>query len=189
MEQRKLSAELRSELTGNTLAGHAAVFGQVARIGAHYEQLAPTAFDRALEEDDPVFVYDHNDGNVLGRKSAGTLRLHKDDKGLAFELDLPDTTLGRDIKELVGRGDLKDMSFRFLPGEEKWERAADGRQLNTHISIKRLMDLSLVAFPAYDGTEARLRSFVIEPVDKRTQIIRARFAALQLPNKGGNLND
>ena len=38
---------------------------------------------------------------VLGRTTAGTLRLSEDSRGLKFECDLPDTTAGRDTYESV----------------------------------------------------------------------------------------
>jgi hypothetical protein len=42
-------------------------------------------------------LVDHDSGRVIGRSKAGTLRLNEDDKGLAVEIDLPDTTDGRDL--------------------------------------------------------------------------------------------
>lgn len=173
------TSELRSKLEGNTLSGYAHVFGHVAQIGNHWERMAPTAFNRVLEsEEDTVFVYNHERAEILGRRSAGNLKLHTDDVGLAFEVELPNTSLANDVKELVRSGIINAMSFNFWPGDEKWERASDGRQLNTHLSVSRLKDVSLVPVPAYDGTQVMLRSMDEIPVlDLQTQLIRARHAA------------
>lgn len=180
----RINAELRAaEVSGNTLAGHAAVFGQVAPIRGGYEAIAPTAFDEVLaRDDDVVALRDHDPALLLGRRSAGTLRLETDDDGLAFEVDLPDTSYARDVKELVARGDLQGASFGFLPGKDELGHAPDGKQLRTHTSISRLLDVSVVGMPAYDGTSVTLRHLTFDPpaLDRRTQLILARHRARTL---------
>lgn len=175
----RLYAELRSaEVSGNTLAGHAAVFGQLAEIRGGWEAVAPGAFDDVLRRgDDVVALRDHDPALLLGRTSSGTLRLSTDGDGLAFEVDLPDTGYARDVRELVGRGDLAGASFGFLPGRDELGHAPDGRQLRTHTSVKRLLDVSVVALPAYDGTDVRLRSYQPPALDNRTRLILARHRA------------
>src|SRR5262249_1804476 len=87
---------------GRTLRGYATVFNDEATIheyGQEFrEQIAPGAFREALAGD-VVALYNHNRDAVLGRTSSGTLRLNEDAKGLSFEIDLPDTALGRDLAE------------------------------------------------------------------------------------------
>ena len=107
------------------------------------------------------------------------MRLDTDDTGLLFEVDLPDTPDGHKVRTLVERGDLSGMSFGFIPGDDKWSRAKDGRQLRTHLSVKRLLDVSPVSYPAYDGTEVHLRALNLGPrLTARGQLIRLRAAAL-----------
>lgn len=170
--------EMRAEVTGNTLVGHAAIFNQTAKIGSHYERLTRSAFDEALVTSDARFLVNHDPSRLLGRQSTGTLKLATDDHGLAFEVDLPDTQTAHDVKELVRRGDLDGGSFGFLPGEDKWEKASDGLQLRTHTSIARLLDTSIVTYPAYDGTEVALRSITIptRPPNGRSRLIKARHS-------------
>lgn len=176
----RLNAELRAaEVSGNTLAGHAAVFGQTAPIRGGYEAIAPGAFDAVLAgTGDVVALRDHDPTMLLGRRSAGTLRLSTDSDGLAFEVDLPDTSYARDVRELVARGDLRGASFGFLPGKDELSHAPDGKQLRTHTSIARLLDVSVVALPAYDGTDVTLRHLTFDPhLDNRTRMILARHRA------------
>lgn len=176
----RLYAELRSaEVAGNKLAGYAAVYDQATQIRGGWESIAAGAFDASLARgDDVVALRDHDPALLLGRTSSGTLRLSADDKGLTFEVDLPDTAYARDVRELVGRGDLAGASFGFLPGEDEIRVAGDGRQLRTHTSVKRLLDVSVVALPAYEGTSVALRSLELFPApDRRSQLIRARHRA------------
>lgn len=175
----RLYCELRAaEVTGNTLAGHAAVFGQMAEIRGGWEAIGPNAFDRVLSSgDDVVALRDHNPELLLGRTSSGTLRLSTDSDGLAFEVDLPETTYAADVRELVARRDLAGASFGFLPGADEIGRAPDGRQLRTHTDIRRLLDVSVVAMPAYEGTTVTLRSYDPPELDNRTRLILARHRA------------
>lgn len=154
---KRFYVETRATLAGNTLKGYAAVFDGTARVGAGYERIGPRAFDDVLERADPRALINHNPSLVLGRKSAGTLRLRTDSQGLAFEVDLPDTSYARDLRELVERGDLAGASFGFVPGDDEMSRAPDGKQIRTHTAISELVDVSAVTYPAYEGTSLMLR--------------------------------
>lgn len=175
----RIYAELRAAgVSGNTLSGHAAVFGQLAQIRGGWEAIAPGAFDEVLaRQDDVVALRDHDPTKLLGRTASGTLRLGTDDDGLVFEVDLPDTAYAHDVRELVARGDLRGASFGFLPGKDELGSGPDGRQLRTHTAVKRLLDVSVVALPAYEGTDVTLRSYAPPRHDNRTRLILARHRA------------
>lgn len=178
----RFAVELRSAVEGNRLAGHAAVFGRHAEIGAGYETLAPTAFDEALRSDpDVVALINHDMGLILDRTRSGTLKLAADSEGLAFEAQIPDTSYGRDLREQVAAGLMTGCSFGFIPGKDEISRAPDGRQLRTHTSVRRLVDVSVVTLPAYDGTDVRLRHLEFDNLPGPTlrgQLIRLRAAQL-----------
>lgn len=173
----RLTCELRAEITGDRLAGHAAVFDQLADLPGHYEALATGAFDAVLADDDTDAraLVDHQTHMVLGRQSAGTLRLSVDKRGLAFEVDLPETSYARDLRALVDRGDITGASFGFVPGDDEWSKAPDGRALRTHTRVARLFDVSPVTFPAYQGAGVALRKITFgRAAVVRSQLIRAR---------------
>src|SRR5690242_6100190 len=75
-------------------------------LGSSVEQVAPQAVAKTLQEAHIRALWNHDVSAVLGRAGAGTLRLRSDDVGLFYEVDLPDTTVGRDVVELLRRGDV-----------------------------------------------------------------------------------
>lgn len=173
----RYAVTMRARMTGNKLVGHAAVFNQVAALPRHYERLAATAFRSVLANPDTDVraLVNHDPNMLLGRQGAGTLDVRTDAEGLAFEVELPDTSYARDLRTLVERGDLVGASFAFIPGEDEWTRAPDGRQLRTHTSVRELLDVSPVTYPAYEGAGVGLRSMTFERVNgTRSQLIRAR---------------
>lgn len=157
-ETRTLSRrlEFRAGDSGTTVAGYAAVFDAPADIGGWFtEVVAPGAFAEALGGDVRALI-DHDTGRVIGRSTAGTLRLNEDATGLAVEIDLPDTTDGRDIATLISRGDVTGMSFGFEVTKQAWDETVDP-PLRTIMAVV-LHEVSVVAFPAYDDTSIALRS-------------------------------
>jgi HK97 family phage prohead protease len=176
----RFAVELRSEIHGRTVRGHASVFGQAADLRSHFEQIGPAAFDAALADraTDVRALFNHDPSNLLGRQSSGTLRVGTDSEGLEFEVDLPDTQLGRDVAELMARGDVTGASFGFVPGDDVWTRSKDGKRLRTHTSVRSLVDVSVVTFPAYDGAGAQLRSISFDSrPDPRRRLILSRARA------------
>jgi HK97 family phage prohead protease len=172
----RFHAEFRAEMTGDTLAGYAAVFGPVAKLARSYERLAPTAFDDALAKGADVrALVNHDPSKLLARTSSGTLKLGTDSHGLHFEAQLPNTSYANDLRELVARGDLNSMSFGFVPGKQQMSTAPNGAQLRTHTSLAQLLDVSPVTFPAYEGTEVSLRSdWEWDEETTRSKLVRAR---------------
>ena len=154
-----LKLEVRSgESSGETVArGYAAVFNSDTSIGDYWiERFAIGAFAKWLRENDVVALHSHERSRVVGRMSAGTLTVREDDKGLAFENTLPDTTDGRDLGVLIGRGDIKGMSFAFRATKEEWDETTDP-PTRTILEAK-LFEITYTAFPAYPSTEVGLRS-------------------------------
>lgn len=155
IEHRK-AEELRLSASGRKLHGYAATFGKEARISRFTETILPGAFRASLDSGrDILALVDHDMTRLLARTKTGSLRLYEDAKGLAFELDLPDTQAGRDVLALAERGDLGGMSFGFtIPeGGEEWN--SDLRKL----MVVTLHEISVVsAWPAYEGTEVHARS-------------------------------
>lgn len=171
----RVDVQCRAELRGNKLGGYAAVFGQTADLGIFgQERVAAGAFDAALKGSDVRALWNHDPLYVLGRESAGTLRLRADSTGLEYEVDLPDTTYARDLRTLVERGDVTGASFGFVPGVHTWDT---DHQVRTHTSVKALVDVSPVTFPAYDGASTEARS-AGRPVAARSQLIRLRAGVL-----------
>lgn len=177
----QLSApEMRAGDSGQVLAGYAAIFNSDADIGGWWiERIAPGAFAEAIGKDVRALV-DHDHGRVIGRTVAGTLRLGEDSRGLSVEIDLPDTTDGRDVGTLVQRGDLSGMSFGFVVTKQSWDETVDP-PIRT-IEKVDLHEVSVVAFPAYDATEIALRSSQ-SIVDDRARAKNHRHAALRLRMK------
>lgn len=176
MTLHRMEVQLRAELKGNTLSGHASVFDQETYIPREgYEVIARSAFNEVLKDPDTDVraLYNHDASMLLGRQSSGTLRLGTDSEGLTFDVDLPDTTAGRDVRELLERGDLTGASFGWIPGKFDTLTRKEGGILRSHTSIKRLVDVSVVTFPAYQGASVALRSERFE-TDLRSQLIRAR---------------
>ncbi len=158
-ERRAAVTELRA--AGRRLSGYAVTFGTPATIGSFTESIRAGSFTASLATGrDVLALVDHDPSRLLARTGSGTLRLSQDARGLAFDLDLPETTLGRDILAMADRRDLGGMSFGFhVPaGGDTWSGPARNVR---QITAADLVEISVVqAFPAYSQTtvSARARS-------------------------------
>lgn len=155
--------ELKKNDIDNTIrvAGYAAVFDKPSEnLGGFVERIKPGAFSETLKDNrsDPRLLWDHNSQYVLGRRSAGTLTLNEDVKGLAFEAILPDTTYARDLSVLMERGDVREMSFGFNVIRDEWSDL-DKPTVKRDVLEVRLIEISIVSFPAYPQTSVKLRDF------------------------------
>jgi len=160
VERRTFDISLkREDGEAKKMTGHAAIFNEETRIGSWFrEKIAPGAFSESVQKDDIRALFNHDANFVLGRNRAGTLTLKEDDKGLAIEIDPPDTSFARDLAISMERGDISQMSFAFQVLGDEWEGGeTDNLDLRTITKVK-LYDVSPVTFPAYDGTDIALHS-------------------------------
>jgi len=167
VEFRSFTGELRQEGDGMTFSGYAAVFNSPSQPLPFIERIAPGAFSKTLRDrkrDVRLFV-NHDSNLVLASRNSGTLRLSEDQRGLRVEADLPNTTAGRDIAELMRTGVVDKMSFGFQVDKrgDQWNEDGTERVLTS----VRLFETSIVTgFPAYESTMATVRS--LEKLSKRT---------------------
>lgn len=152
-----LGVETRADNGGKKkLYGYAAIFNSDTEIGDFFvERIDRGAFDTAIKGDVRALI-DHDAGRVIGRTKSGTLKLSTDSKGLAVEIDVPDTADGRDLMVLVERGDISGMSFGFRVLKQEWDETGD-MPVRTILDVE-LYEVSAVAFPAYEDTEIDARS-------------------------------
>src|SRR5437667_8776476 len=170
-ERRAFSTrELRMSSDGknSTIRGTAARFNIRTHLsttrGRFQEIIREGAFDKVLRTSpDVVCLLNHDANQILGRTTAGTLRLSADSRGLNFECDLPNTSAGRDTREGIKRGDINGCSFAFnlesgvddewYEGEDTADEPIPTRQIR---NFSQLLDVSPVTFPAYAGTGVAL---------------------------------
>ena len=150
-------AEMRikeDEGDGNTLVGYAAVFNKYSDdLGWFKEKIQKGAFSKTIVDGDIRALINHDPNLILGRTKNKTLKLWEDDKGLGYEVKLPDTSYALDLKESVKRKDITQNSFGFQTIQDKW--STDGKK--RVLLEAKLFDVSAVTFPAYPQTSVKLR--------------------------------
>ena len=148
------------------ISGYAAVFYREDDPGTQFElfpglveRVDASAFTRAIREGgDARAVLNHSPELLLGRVSAGTLRLSVDSVGLRYEIDPPNTQYARDAVESIKRGDLTGSSFAFDVNAVEM-RSEDNQDVRI-IKDVELFDVGPVTYPAYDSTSVGMRSTV-----------------------------
>ena len=154
IEKREFRME-SAEYEGETIRGYAAVYNSDSEwMGGFYEQIAKGAFDDVMDNDTRAY-FNHDENLLLGRVSSGTLRLSSDERGLYYEVDLPNTSYAKDLVELMKRGDVNQSSFAFLIDRDRWEER-DGKTYRIIEKVSRLLDVSPVAQPAYPDATSEL---------------------------------
>ncbi|MBC2367827.1 HK97 family phage prohead protease [Listeria booriae] len=155
------------------IEGYASVFNSPTMIADWYqEEIADGAFAETLASGkDARALFNHNWDYVLGRVSAGTLKLEEDSHGLRFEVTIPDTSFAADLRISMERGDINQCSFGFVILEEETNYEVEPMQVR--ILKVELYEVSIVSLPAYEDTVASLRSKeFMEDAKKRQQIIK-----------------
>jgi uncharacterized protein len=162
-EQRTIDVDVEAiDTRGRTLHGYAAVYNLKSEdLGGFRERIAPGAFRSVLDADVRALL-NHDPSQVLGRTKSGTLRLFDEQRGLRFEVDLPDSPLGENVREAVRRKDIDGASFRFQVDQESWQG-----DLRTVESVKQLKDITVATFGAYPAASVELRTRNNDGAEKR----------------------
>jgi HK97 family phage prohead protease len=148
--------EVRAEGDGMTFTGYASVFNSPSEdLGGFIEYVAPGAFKRSLQSRNEVkLLWNHDSGEPLASLRGGTMQLVEDSRGLKVTAQLPNTTRGRDVAELLRTNVINTMSFGFNVIRDSWSSDGKTRTLES----VRLFEVSVVSFAAYPSTTAQVRS-------------------------------
>lgn len=161
IETRNLPAlELRVEGDDNSpkITGYAAVYNSLSHdLGGFRERIAPGAFDKAIGGD-VMGRYNHE--LILGRTTAGTMRLFPDEKGLRYEITPANTAITRHVVESIKRGDVSGSSFAFRAIDDSWSKE-DGAVVRELRNVE-LFDVGPVDQPAYPGTNGTVSMRALE---------------------------
>lgn len=182
-ERRESQLPLTIETRGegkSYITGYAAKYNvRSTLLGNFREEIKPGAFDRALREQSHpiVALWNHDSNQVLGSTRSGTLSVDTDDAGMRYSVEIPDTTLGRDLSVLIGRGDVWGSSFAFTIASRDGESWAeeDGQAVRYVHEVEGVYDVSPVLSPAYEDATA---SVVMRSYER---FLQSHRPALKLP--------
>jgi HK97 family phage prohead protease len=145
--------EIRDESDGMTISGYAAVFNSDSEPLPFIERIAPGAFQRSLKSRNEIkLLWNHDSGEPMASMRGGSLRLWEDDRGLAYEATLANTTRGRDVAELIRSKVIDAMSFGFNVIKDNWDERG-----NRTLESVRIHEISVVSYPAYTATSGTVQ--------------------------------
>lgn len=131
------------------------------------ESIAPGAFDESISGDVRA-LYNHNDDIILGRTSAGTLKLEQTSRGLWGEIKVNQKDSdAMNAYERIARGDITGCSFGFDIEREEFRENPDGSYHWTILSVNPLYEVSPCVFPAYTETSVSARKRDVEQLQQR----------------------
>ena len=181
MAFREAEGEAKAGSLG-TITGTAIVFNAESRVIDEYgetfrEVILPEAVSMEfLNSQDIKLNMLHKRDSTFGRcinGKDGNMTITRDDKGVYFEVEVPDCDLGIRARELVKAGVLTGCSFEFYPKDyDVTEREVNGvKEITlTHRSFESIGAFTLAMDPAYMQTECSVREMhKLTPEYKREQ--------------------
>ena len=166
-EARLFECEMRAdenEERGHFIAGRPIVYGQKTNLGWFDEVIEPGALALTDLKDVRMLVGHNDQGIPVARSrnnnSNSTMQLMPNDEGMDIraDLDIENNAEARSLYSAVKRGDISGMSFAFIVDKDSWDDI-DTEHPTRHIrSIRKVLEVSAVTFPAYEGTTMEARS-------------------------------
>lgn len=167
MEIRSIETSFDSK--DNVIEGYAIRFNTVSEILYDKEKrrFFREIIDREaitqelIDNSDIKFLFNHDKERLLARRNRGTgsLNVEVREDGVYFSFEIPSTSIGNDLKEMIRRGEVTTCSFAFVDGDNiQWDFSDREVPTRTVKSIRGLFDLSAVFDAAYSQTEISCRS-------------------------------
>ncbi len=153
LETRTAPGPLEVRGDGRTLVGTLVPWDVIARIGSYHETFRRGVFADADPATVPLLATHAHDELPIGRAVTFT----DTDTGLEAELRVSEIRAGDDVLALVHDGAATGLSVGFIPIEDHW----DPRRTKVERARATLVEVSVVAFPAYD--DARITAVRTAP--------------------------
>ena len=166
-ETRAFNFEVRaeeSEQHGTFITGTPIVFDQETDLGWYSERIDKDALSKT-DLRDVRFLVGHNTSMIPLARSRNnnensTMQMTVTNHGMEIRVDL-DTENNAEAKALysaVKRGDMSGMSFMFAVDSDSWEDIDTDYPKLKIMSIRKVYEVSAVAFPAYPQTDIQAAS-------------------------------
>lgn len=167
MEIRSIETSFDSK--DNVIEGYAIRFNSVSEILYDKEKrrFFREIIDREaitqelIDNSDIKFLFNHDKERLLARRNRGqgSLNVEVREDGVFFSFEIPSTSIGNDLREMIKRGEVTTCSFAFTDGDSiEWDFSNREIPTRTVKSIRGLFDLSAVFDAAYSQTEISCRS-------------------------------
>lgn len=143
--------ELKDEMI---VEGKAITYDDKTRLfsmdGKDYFEIIERGALKDTDVSDVFLKYNHSDNfMVLARTRNKTLSIEDREDGVYIRASLANTSEGKDLYELIKRGDIDKMSFAFT---EKDGLFNEETKTWTVRNITKLYDVAAVTVPAYENT-------------------------------------
>ena len=190
-EIRAFDFEVRAEENeehGKILTGQPIVYDERTNLG-WYDEIIDNGALAETDLRDVRFLVNHNTDMIPLARSRNnnansTMQMEViDGKGMSIRVDL-DTENNAEAKSLysaVDRGDISGMSFMFITDGDSWEDVDTDHPTRHVRSIKKVLEVSAVTFPAYEATsiQARGLSDALDSARESLDSERARRAEIE----------
>ena len=166
-EIRSFDCEFRADTNeehGHFIVGRPIVFNSRTDLGWYDEIIDDGALNNTDLKDVRLLVNHNIDMIPLARSrnntEGSTMKLTPvDGVGLDMraDLDIENNSDARALYSAVERGDLSGMSFMFVIDADSWDDIDSDHPVRHVRSIKRVLEVSAVTFPAYKETAISTR--------------------------------
>jgi HK97 family phage prohead protease len=191
-ENREYAPHLAEE-NSRIVEGYAIVFNQQSRQlydkaskKVFTEIIDPRAVTKAfLDDQDVKMLYNHSNDMLLARSTFGygTLNYEIDEYGVKYRFEMPNTTVGNDVLELIRRGDVWGCSFAFSYAKDGVrDEKRNGQNFRTVIQMASIDDFSIVVDPAYLGTYVTTREFSAPEEEPKADMAGVMAVELEMLN-------
>lgn len=192
VELRSFDFEVRAQKDedhGTYLEGTPIVYEQWTDLGWYDERIADGALaDTDLR--DVRFLVNHNTDMIPLARSRNnnensTMQMSVEDgvgMHIRVNLDTENNAEAKALYSAVERGDISGMSFMFYVDSDSWEDVDSDHPKRTITSIRKVMEVSAVTFPAYEQTSISARGLdsALDNAKSSLEQVRAEKRAIDI---------
>jgi len=143
------------------------------------ERIMPGAL-KDVDLSDVVGLFNHDTNMILGRVSAGSMKIDHQADHVRYTISPGNTTIAKDVSEWIKRKEVKGSSFSFIPGDQRIIEEKD-KYIREILSIWNVYDIGPVTFPAYQNTTAEISRMLIQDNSRiKTHLLRRAKLRLTL---------
>lgn len=127
-------------------------------------------------------LYHHDFQSVIGTTDNATLRLTPDDIGVKCEIDLPNTSTGRDVAELVAKRYVRGMSFAMV-STPRGVRTVENGETILDVEAFAADEITITPIPAFQQTDIDVKpdaEFAATRIAHAHRLERFKFDRIRL---------